>query len=549
MAIERSREIELLQEYDAENQTNLANIQSLIYLQEDYNSALSESKDELSSVFDMLTSAVSAQRDSIAQTISELESASNRLDSAIQRQNVNILGGFDIAIRELNRVLAQARIGDFSGVSSLDLSTLTRGDTSGFSTRQEFNLEQARIATQLEELKTLTDNQATEEQQILETLESSLDIAKQQFNALMGVDENQVQQLIENEQYAQATDLAFAEFLSALADTNGLVALQEDNDEQRFQEFLTLQQALIDSGVLNTTTLTDAVANSDGLLSELRDVLTATSQDLIDAQDQTVDNVLNLTDIQQALLDANNVNFQALLQLTDEERQQIVDNLNSLVGVTGNLNVDLSGQLGTANFWLQMISISIGEMLLKNTSLDPVIEAIGVLDQSVIAIADQAILLQAKGLHSLLSQLVTNQINQNRGIAGAVREVNQSVIGIADKGILLELQELRNNQWNQNRGIAGAIREVNESVIGIADKGILLELQGINDSIINIHDMAILSVLEELKNNQWNQNGGIALAIDSVALAVKDIGIDRSILDTINENIIAIADQAILLAS
>ena len=397
----------------------------------------------------------------------------------------------------------------------------------------------------------------------------------------------------------------FAEFLSSLADTNGLVALQEDNDDQRFQEFLTLQQALIDSGVLNTTTLTDAVANSDGLLSELRDVLTATSQDLIDAQDQTVDNVLNLADIQQSLLDSNDINFESLIQLTDSQRQQIVDNLNALTGVTSNIDIDSVAQLNQANSWLRSISISLDNLRgaskdyfstlvnddrrkvslpgshyanqqkmvsalesLKGTIINDgrikvslpgshyinqnktidwlktidtqilnirdkgILDAIKSLDRTVLEIADKSIL-------SVITSLRDNQLAQNRGIAGAVREVNdsiqnlnfdmdtskldvinESIIKIADQAILLQakgtnslLSQLVTNQLAQNRGIAGAVREVNQSVTGIADKGILLELQGINDSIINIHDMAILSVLEELKNNQWNQNRGIAGAI------------------------------------
>ena len=82
----------------------------------------------------------------------------------------------------------------------------------------------------------------------------------------------------------------------------------------------------------------------------------------------------------------------------------------------------------------------------------------------------------------------------DKGILLELQGINDSIINIHDMAILSVLEELRNNQWNQNRGIAGAVREVNQSVIGIADKGILLELQ-------------------ELKNNQWNQNRGIAGAI------------------------------------
>lgn len=356
VAIERAREIELLQEYDAENQTNLANIQSLIYLQEDYNDALEESKDALSSVFDNLNLAVDAQRESILGTISELENASERLEAAINQIDVNIRGDSFLAQRELEDVLAQARQGDFSGVSGLDFATLTSNDTSQFSTLQEFNLEQARTASQLEELKELTDAQITDEQLILETLESSLDIAKQQYDALMDIDENQVQQLIDNEQYAEATDLAFAEFLNALVNTNGLVALQEDNDEERFQEFLEVQQSLIDSGVVNTSTLVDVISQSDGLLTELQDILTATGSDLVDAQNHNADEILNLADLQQSLIDANILNFESLINLTDEQGQQIIDNLNDLTASTSNLDVDIAAGINTSNLFLSAIA-------------------------------------------------------------------------------------------------------------------------------------------------------------------------------------------------
>jgi tape measure domain-containing protein len=77
-------------------------------------------------------------------------------------------------------VLSQAKLGDFSGIGSLDrsLSTMTgaANSTAGFSTRQEYEANYWKTYNAIAELEALTGTQLSIEERTLNTLQSQLDV-------------------------------------------------------------------------------------------------------------------------------------------------------------------------------------------------------------------------------------------------------------------------------------------------------------------------------------------------------------------------------------
>ena len=277
LALQRAREIESLQAIDEANrdmglESNLADLQALIYLQEDYNSALENSQTAVSDTYDALNEAITTQVSVLNDTLNELISARTSLSNAIDTQEAQRLGSFELASLELTKVLNEARGGDLSGVGGLDLSTLTAGDTSGFSSRAEFNLSQARITSQLKELESIVAEEEAAVESEIENLESQLDVARDQRDTLLGIEEAQLNL---NDLQAEI-DARDAEF--QLASTN-LATLQ---------------------------------------LASLDEQLTEQQQ----------------ADLNQSLIDAQELSFQALISLTEDQRDEITEHLTSLISST-----------------------------------------------------------------------------------------------------------------------------------------------------------------------------------------------------------------------
>lgn len=430
VALERAREIEALQEYDEQNQTNLANIQSLIYLQEDYNAALEQQQEVLTGALNSVRAAIEAEKNVLLNLVNDLESVSNRVGSGLRRIQVNQQGDFEVARRELDAALIAARMGNFEPASQLDINTLTANNTDSFSTRAEFNVSQAKIAEALKEIEELSEDQLSEHELEILRLDGILESVEDQANTLLGIEQDQVQQLINDEQYAAALDLALAEFINEAVSMNGLLALQDANAESNFANLIQLQADLISAGDLNAATLITVANEGNGLLSLIADVMNTSVAELLAASDATGNSILELADLQQALIDANIVNFTTLTQLTDLQRQQIVDHLNSLTDVTAALDIDMVAQLNTNNLLLTGIS---GTLL---TMVD------------------------------------------------WLRTINTTTLQIADKGILAELMQLNQNTLNiADKGILNELVQLNKNTLNIADKGILAELMKLNDTM------------------------------------------------------------------
>jgi tape measure domain-containing protein len=79
-------------------------------------------------------------------------------------------------------VLSQAKLGDFSGIGSLDRSLSTMigaaNSTAGFSTRQEYEANYWKTYNAIAELESLTGTQLSIEERTLNTLQSQLDVLK-----------------------------------------------------------------------------------------------------------------------------------------------------------------------------------------------------------------------------------------------------------------------------------------------------------------------------------------------------------------------------------
>jgi hypothetical protein len=552
LAITRSEELKVLDE-------SLHGLQSLIWIQEDYNEALTKSEDILTDALSTLNTAISAQRDTISQVVNDLESAQNRLSGALRRQEVTRLGGIELATRELFELLGDAKSGDVSGqgladaISSLDLSTLTAGDTSTFSTFAEFNLAQAKISTALTELNDITTEQLEDQRTELDAIDEVLANAEAQYNTMLGIEEDQVQQLINDGEYAAATDLALAGFLSAAIDTNGLLSLQDANAEQRFSDLLAMQASLIESGMLNADTLAQVAIESNGLLAQLGDSVLATTEDLINAQDATGDQVLGLADLQQALIDANGVNFQALGQLTDAQRQQIVDHLVGLTSTTSDMDLNVVAQINTSNILLTTIveKLSMVDSSIKaldQTTLEivdkAILEELKSIDDNVLAIVDKAILEELKSLDDNVLAIV------DKAILEELKSIDDNVLAIVDKAILEELKSIGNNVLAiVDKAILEELKSIDDNVLAIADKAILEELKSIDDNVLAIADKAILEELKSIDDNVLAIADKAILeelkSIDDNVLAIVDKAI-LSELENINSNVVGIADKSML---
>lgn len=533
VALERAREIEILQEYDEQNQTNLANIQALIYLQEDYNSALEQQQAILSEALDNVRNAVQAEINTIQQMVLDLETLGTRLSGGIRRTQVNMFGSFEIAEMELRDALQAAREGNFDPASNLDINTLTSGNTDSFSTRAEFNLAQARVAAALKEIQELSADQLSEHEIEIGRLDSILENVENQYNTLLGIEENQIQQLIDNGQYAEALDLALAEFINEAVSTNGLLALQDETMVENFQNLIDLQQELIASGDLNADTFLSVAENGNGLLSQLQDALGVTRDDLVGALDSTTDGILSLADIQQALIDANLVNFESLIELTDEQRQQIIDHLNSLTDVTANLDVDMVAQLNTANLTL----LGMTGTLLK------MVDWLETINQTTLEIADKGILAEIVNVNKNIKALNKTTLEiADKGILSELVKANENLVAldsttlaIADKGILNELIKLNEkfdpvviesggNEAANNNDLLVALDKINQTTLAIVDKGILAQLMKIDDTILAIADKGILQAIKDLDATTLAiADKGILAAIEKSNRYLKDI--------------------------
>lgn len=129
---------------------------------------------------------VDAQSDVVDTLIGYIEKLQNAYDSlrmegtVIANQTANARLAFGV-------VLEQAKLGDFSGIGTLDktLSDLVSGanSTAGFSNRTDYARSFYQTQSMIDELKGLTVNQLTIEQQTYNTLKAQLDV-------LMNIDQN-----------------------------------------------------------------------------------------------------------------------------------------------------------------------------------------------------------------------------------------------------------------------------------------------------------------------------------------------------------------------
>ena len=462
LALTRSRELEELQKIDEANrelglQSNLADLQAAIFLQEDYNKALEDSKTATSAAYDALNEAVTAQVSVLTDLVNELESQRNRIQSALRQQDVTTFGGFDLAMKELQEVLAAVTDGNLSAndlerVSALDLSTLTAGDTSGFSSLAEFTLSQAKVTNSLRELDSVLESAESAEQSKIDALNAELSAAKDQRDALLGIQEATLD-LTDLEAEIASKDDLFQTEAERLADLQlaELEGLLTEEEQQR------LNQALEDA----IGTLLTQISTLD--TSGLADIFVEITQ---------LSQAVN--ELPSGLTDSFN-NLKSSIDLIPEKMDEIWSQKQD------SMQEHVSFMETWKDSQITLLQDILNNLVQSGGSDTPVFDSLGIISE-------------IQTLNVTLRELTSNQWNQNRNtlprIVDATEYLRDSLINDDRRKV-----SLPNSHYSNQLGILSAIQDL--AISPIEDlpssttpdySGLIVELQRIANATEYLRD-------------------------------------------------------------